>query len=155
MIRLWGKLILYVICTGVEPGQQQDCRCALYHWYYAFTHGTRPAKVRGRNSFDLGLLLILHRMCLGFRSTLLNLPPPAVCLFVCRNRISSVPHTIGMLHKLVQLRLHTNLLKSLPTSLTDLTNLELLTLRDNEIGEKKAPEFLVASQAEDPHAGQK
>lgn len=47
-----------------------------------------------------------------------------------------------MLHKLVQLRLHTNLLKSLPTSLTELTNLELLTLRDNEIGEKKAPEFL-------------
>ena len=53
-----------------------------------------------------------------------------------------MPHTIGMLHKLVQLRLHTNLLKSLPTSLTELTNLELLTLRDNEIGEKKAPEFL-------------
>jgi Leucine-rich repeat (LRR) protein len=142
MIRLWVNFILHVICTGVEPGQQQDCRRALYHWYYAFAHGTRPAKVWGENSFDLGFLLSCIACVTGFRSTLLNLPLSAVRLFVCRNRISSVPHTIGMLHKLVQLRLHTNLLKSLPTSLTELTNLELLTLRDNEIGEKKAPEFL-------------
>ena len=46
-----------------------------------------------------------------------------------------------MLEKLVQLRLHSNLLTSLPDAMTALTNLEILTLRDNEIGQK-APEFL-------------
>ena len=50
-----------------------------------------------------------------------------------RNRIMTLPWAIGTLDSLTQLQLHSNLLTSCPPTMSNLVNIRILTLRDNQV----------------------